>query len=177
MTEPFIKYILLHPTPSPQMNLVSLYLGNKLVGLVRNWQMKQEEDTSLFETSKMDVFNTCASLFYWGFDQHILFAPVVCILMYLSLSPCAGNALVSLLVRMIPLGTSQSTTDLLSLVSMATQVADITKDSDGMMVDILLSLMSELTSRGFPSIQLIESLCSLTERSDEARMLILVGIT
>ena len=52
MTESFIKYILLHPTPSPQMNIVSLYLRNKLVDVVRNWQMKPEKDTSSSETSK-----------------------------------------------------------------------------------------------------------------------------
>ncbi len=96
-----------------------------------------------------------------------------CIFLFLR----AGNALISLLVRMIPLGTSRSTADLLCLVTMATQVADIiTEDSDGMMIEILLSLISELTNRGLPSIQLINSLCSLVEGSDKVSIFILVRI-
>ena len=106
-----------------------------------------------------------------AFLWHLQF--LYCIFIFLR----AGNALISLLVRTIPLGTSRSTADLLCLVTMATQVADIiTEDSAGIMVEILLSLISELTNRGLPSIQLIKSLCTLVEGSDKVRCINFIQI-
>ena len=73
-------------------------------------------------------------------------------------------------MQMVPLGVSKTSADLLSLVSMATQVIELTRitgESCDLMVDVSLSFFIELTSRGLPSLELLEALCTLTEEMEE----------
>ena len=86
------------------------------------------------------------------------------------------KSLVQLLVRLLPLQSTKSTGEALTLVSMATQlmhIVDVMPEAGGIcaeLTDICLSLICELTERDIPTLTLIASLVVLVEKMEEVNV-------